>query len=191
MLTKSSRLLILMVVASLFMQGCAALVVGAGVGAASAAHDRRTLGTQIDDKTATARLASKFSNNSNLDSAKIDITVFNGIALLVGQAPTESIKAEISTTAQTVENLRKIHNQMRVAEPIPATVIANDTWLASKVKTALIGDKRVDGLNIIVEVEDSEVFLMGLVDSNEADIAVEVARNVNGVARVIKAFEYK
>ncbi|GAB2696409.1 BON domain-containing protein [Aliiglaciecola sp. 3_MG-2023] len=189
MLFSSGRSLILIAMTTLLLQGCAALVVGAGVGAASAAHDRRTLGTQLDDKTATARLAAKFANNAKLDSARIDITVFNGIVLLVGQAPSESIRAEVSSTAQTVDNLRKIHNQMRIAEPIPATVIANDTWLASKVKTALIGDKRVDGLNIIVEVEDSEVFLMGLVDNSEADIAVEIARNVNGVARVIKAFE--
>ncbi|GAC15617.1 BON domain-containing protein [Aliiglaciecola lipolytica] len=189
MFSKTNSLIALVILTTLGLQGCAALVVGAGVGAASAAHDRRTLGTQIDDKTATARLASEFANNAKLDRARIDITVFNGIVLLVGQAPTEAIRQEVSTTAQRVKNLRKIHNQMRIGEPIPATVIANDTWLASKVKTALIGDKRVDGLNIIVEIEDSEVFLMGLVKPSEADIAVEIARNVNGVTRVIKAFE--
>ena len=50
-------------------------------------------------------------------------------------------------------------------------------------------DERIDGLHIEVEVEDSEVFLMGLVNDSEASIAVDIARNVNGVARVVKAFE--
>jgi len=44
-------------------------------------------------------------------------------------------------------------------------------------------------LNIRVITENGEVFLMGLVTELEADKAVEIARHVNGVSRVIKAFE--
>ncbi|WJG08701.1 BON domain-containing protein [Aliiglaciecola sp. LCG003] len=171
------------------LQGCAALVVGAGVGAASAAHDRRTLGTQVDDKTAAARLSNAITKNTKLEKANINITVFNGVALLVGQAPEQAMLTEISTTAQGVKNLVKVHNQVRIGNVIPASVSANDLWVEGKVKTALIGDKRIDGLHIKVVVEDSEVFLMGLVKNNEADIAVDIARNVSGVARVIKVFE--
>lgn len=171
------------------LQGCAALVVGAGVGAASAAHDRRTLGTQLDDKTAKAKLASAFGNNPALNDANIDISVYNGVVLLAGQAPSESVRQEISKTAQQVQNLKKIHNQLRIGQSIVASVAANDLWIESKVKSALVTDKRIDGLHIEVEVEDSEVFLMGLVNEKEANIAVDIARNVNGVARVVKAFE--
>ncbi|MDC0602511.1 BON domain-containing protein [Aliiglaciecola sp.] len=181
--------LITLVVFAVFMQGCAAVVVGAGVGAASAAHDRRTLGTQLDDKTAKARLSSAFGNNPALKDANIDISVYNGVVLLAGQAPSEAIRAEISKTAQGVQNLKKIHNQMRISKPITASVAANDLWIESKVKSALVTDERIDGLHIEVEVEDSEVFLMGLVNDSEASIAVDIARNVNGVARVVKAFE--
>ena len=38
--------------------------------------------------------------------------------------------------------------------------------------------------------EASVVYLMGLVDRQEADAAVEVARTTSGVSRVVKAFEY-
>lgn len=181
--------LITLVLFAVFLQGCAAVVVGAGVGAASAAHDRRTLGTQLDDKTAKARLSSAFGNNPALIDANIDISVYNGVVLLAGQAPSEAIRAEISKTAQGVQNLKKIHNQMRISKPITASVAANDLWIESKVKSALVTDDRIDGLHIEVEVEDSEVFLMGLVNDSEASIAVDIARNVNGVARVVKAFE--
>ena len=100
--------LITLVVFAVFMQGCAAVVVGAGVGAASAAHDRRTLGTQLDDKTAKARLSSAFGNNPALKDANIDISVYNGVVLLAGQASSEAIRAEISKTAQGVQNLKTI-----------------------------------------------------------------------------------
>ena len=33
-------------------------------------------------------------------------------------------------------------------------------------------------------------FLLGLVTKKEAGVAVDIARNINGVNRVFKAFEY-
>ncbi len=38
--------------------------------------------------------------------------------------------------------------------------------------------------------ENGEVFLIGLVTRQEGDHAVEIARHVSGVKRVIKAFEF-
>jgi osmotically-inducible protein OsmY len=41
-----------------------------------------------------------------------------------------------------------------------------------------------------VVTENGEVFLMGLVTQKEADIAVNITRNISGVNSVYKAFEY-
>lgn len=172
------------------LQGCAAVVVGAGVGAASAAHDRRSLGTQVDDNTASLRLSGAINKNKALEEANINVYVFNGIALLTGQVGTEQMRQEVQNTVSSVKNLRKIHNQLRVRPTVTASETANDVWLAGKVKSALIADKRIDGLHVAVKVENAEVFLVGLVKQSEADIAVDIARNINGVAKVIKAFEY-
>lgn len=172
------------------LQGCAAVVVGAGVGAAAAAHDRRTLGTQVDDKTTKTRLSAALTDDALLkNKANINIHVFNGVALLVGQAESDSVKQQAYRSASAVKNVKKLHNQIRIGTPISAADEANDLWLVSKVKTALIADKRIDGLHINVVVENAEVFLMGLVQGNEADVAVDIARNVKGVNKVIKAFE--
>lgn len=185
------RHLFIVIIFGTLLQGCAAIVVGAGVGAASAAHDRRTLGTQVDDTTATNRLSLAISSDAELkDVTRINVDVFNGIALLVGQAPNEALKQRASVTAQSVKNIRKFHNLIRIAKPISAGTVTHDVWLASKVRAALLAEKNIDGLHISVMVEDSEVFLIGLVNESEANIAVEIARNVNGVARVVKAFEY-
>ena len=63
-------------------------------------------------------------------------------------------------------------------------------WLTSKVKTALFSDESVDATNIKVVTENGEVFLMGLVKQSQANAAVDIARNISGVNRVFKAFEY-
>jgi osmotically-inducible protein OsmY len=176
---------------TLLMQGCAGLIIGAGVGAVSVAHDRRTVGTQVDDKTTAGRLFSAISNDAALkEQASISIQVFNGTALLVGQSPTRELIQQAEKLASTVKNIKKLHNQIRLGSPIPTSAIAHDVWLASKVKTILIADKRIDGLHINIEVENSEVFLMGLVSQQESNIAVDITRNIKGVKQVIKAFEY-
>ena len=175
----------------LVLQGCAVLVVGAGVGAVSAAHDRRSLGAQVDDKTAYSRLSTALGKNTAIkEQTNINVHVFNGTALLVGQAPTDDLIRQIQLVADSVKNINKLHNQVRIGSPISASTTTKDVWLGSKIKTKLLADNRIDGLHIDVAVENSEVFLMGIVSQSEADIAVEIARNVTGVSQVIKAFEY-
>jgi osmotically-inducible protein OsmY len=177
--------------ATLLLQSCVGLIIGAGMGAASVAHDRRTIGTQVDDTTTAGRIATAMSKNTAIkDQASISVQVFNGTALLVGQAPTRALMQQAEKLASSVKNIKKIHNQIRLGSPITANIIANDAWLASKVKAKLIADKRIDGLHIEIEVENGEVFLMGLVNEQESDIAVDITRNIQGVKQVIKAFEY-
>ncbi|CAH8242325.1 hypothetical protein VAEKB19_650001 [Vibrio aestuarianus] len=38
--------------------------------------------------------------------------------------------------------------------------------------------------------EDREVFLLGYVSAEHAELATEIARNISGVKQVIKAFQY-
>lgn len=181
----------LLLSATLLVQGCAGLIIGAGVGAASVAHDRRTIGMQVDDTTTAGRISIAMSKDTAInEQTNISVQVFNGTALLVGQAPTQALIQQAEKLASSVKNIKKLHNQIRLGSPIPASVMANDTWLASKIKTKLIADKRIDGLQIEIEVENGEVFLMGLVSEQESIIAVDIARNINGVKQVIKAFEY-
>jgi osmotically-inducible protein OsmY len=165
--------------------------VGAGVGAASAAHDRRTLGTQLDDKTVASRISIALAENKEIDEqANIHVHVFNGTVLLVGQAPTEALINQAQVAATSVKNIEKLHNQIRLGSAVSASTTTHDVWLASKIKANLVADKRIDGFHIHVAVENSEVFLLGLVSTKEAEIAATVARNIDGVSQVIKAFEY-
>ncbi len=185
-----AKLACLLLASLTLLQGCAVLLVGAGVGTASVAHDRRSLGTQLDDTTLSNRVSLAISNNTELNkNARVNVEVFNGSVLLIGQTPTEQLRNTAEQVARGVPQVEKIHNQLRVATPVAASTITHDVWLANKVRAVLVADARIDGLNINVSVEDSEVFLMGMVSNKEADIAVEIVRNINGVARVVKAFE--
>jgi len=41
-----------------------------------------------------------------------------------------------------------------------------------------------------IVTENSVVYLMGLVTKEEAEAAVDIARNTSGVTKVVKVFEY-
>ncbi|MEG3766512.1 BON domain-containing protein [Alteromonas sp. 14N.309.X.WAT.G.H12] len=179
------------VVALINLNGCALVAVGAaGALTAKVAKDRRTVGTQLDDQTAEGQVAYQWSKSDALKkSANLEIDVYNGVALITGQAPSQALIDEAVAAVEKVDYITKIHNQLRLKMPIDASAQATDIWLASKVKTNLVADERVPSLQVKVIVQDSEVFLMGRVTNQEGTYAVEIARNINGVKRVIRAFE--
>lgn len=187
---KKISLLGLLVASILTLQGCVVAVGAAGAMAAKVANDRRTVGTQLDDQNADSAVAYQWSKSEALkEQANLQVDVYNGVALLTGQAPSQALLNEAVNRAQEVSYLKKIHNQIRIAQPIGAGTQANDIWLASKVRAKIVADERVPALQVKVVVQDSEVFLMGRLSNFEATAAVDIARNITGVARVVRAFE--
>ncbi|HAS22513.1 MAG TPA: BON domain-containing protein, partial [Idiomarina loihiensis] len=111
--------------------------------------------------------------------------------LLVGQVPSEALKRRAQDVIKDTNGINKIFNQLRIGSKASAAVRAGDSWITSKVKLKFANNKSIDATNIKVVTENAEVFLLGHVSQAEADAAVEVARNVDGVERVIKALTIK
>ena len=173
------------------LQGCAAAVVAGTASAVTAANDRRTIGSQIDDNNIEIKASIALSEVERLEKfANISAVSVNGIVLLVGQVANEEMKNEAQRTIEGVSGIRKIHNQIRIGSNIGITTQTHDSWLTSKVKGQLLTAKDISSNNIKVVTENAEVFLMGLVSDSESTQAVNIARNVSGVERVIKVFEY-
>ena len=93
--------------------------------------------------------------------------------------------------ARHVEKVRKVYNEIAVAQPTTMQSRSEDTWITAKVKTKLLQTKEVSAANVKVVTENRTVYLMGLVNRAEGKAAVEAARFVDGVARVVALFEYQ
>ena len=173
------------------LQGCAAAVVAGKASAVTAANDRRTIGSQIDDNNIEIKASIAISEVERLEkSARVNAISVNGIVLLVGQVANQEMKNEAQITVEAIAGIRKIHNQLRIGSNIGITTQTHDSWLTSKVKAQLLAAKDISSNNIKVVTENAEVYLMGLVSQDEANRAVDIARNVSGVERVVKVFEY-
>ncbi len=175
----------------LLLQGCAAAIVAGTAGAVTAATDRRTIGTQIDDNAIEIKAGLAIEDNDRLKNhTNINIVSLNGVVLMLGQAPNDDLKSLAYRTVEPIPGVRKIHNQVRLGSITGISTRTHDVWLTSKVKTRLLTEEKLSANNIKVVTENSEVFLMGIVTEAEAQLAVEIARNISGVNRVIKVFEY-
>ena len=70
---------------------------------------------------------------------------------------------------------------------------ASDSLITAKVKTELLRITDLEGFNgtrVKVVTTNGTVYLMGLLTHQEADVVTEKARQVGGVQRVVKLFEY-
>jgi len=131
-----------------------------------------------------------FEDDELWKDTNIDVVSFNNIVLLLGQAPTLQLKRKATAVIQKIAKINKVHNQIRIAAPISFIASRNDEYITTKVKSAMLFTEDFSSSKITVITENSEVFLMGLVNHSEADEAVEITRNVGGVTKVIKVFEY-
>jgi osmotically-inducible protein OsmY len=173
------------------LQGCTAVAVVALTTGASMATDRRSIGNQIDDQSIELEAYNEIKKNKALnDNTNLHIISVNGSVLVIGQTPTSYLRDQAIKIINNIDEVVRVHNQVRIGNLTSITTQTNDVWLTSKVKSALFSSDKIDGSTIKVITENAEVFLMGLVTKEEAEAAIEVTRNIGGVNRVFKAFEY-
>jgi Predicted periplasmic or secreted lipoprotein len=186
------KLLPLSLAGLLLLQGCVGvLLAGGATTGVVVAKDRRTVTAQVDDQKIELNARHDLSERTDISRiSHISINSNNGIVLLVGQTPHQKYSDEVRAMVERQEGVRKIYNEIKITEPIGYDIRSNDSWITSKVRTMLIAEKHFDSSHVKVVTEDSQVFLMGLVTHDEGELAVEIARNVSGVEKVIRVFEY-
>ena len=188
---KNSRLRLLMLLSLLAvaLQGCVEMaVVGAGTAALSAV-DRRTTGVQVDDEGIELRASNRVSERFG-DKVHINITSFNRSVLVTGEVPDAKAKSEIEKLIQVVPSVRGVTNDLQVAGAASLTSRASDATITGKVKARLFDSGQLNPIHIKVVTEASVVYLLGIVTEAEANVAVEVARTTGGVRKVVKVFDY-
>ncbi|MEH8092260.1 division/outer membrane stress-associated lipid-binding lipoprotein [Gallibacterium anatis] len=174
------------------LQGCvAAAVVGGGALATKVAMDPRTTGTQIDDQTLELRVADALRKDKQLnEQAHISAVVYNGRALLVGEAPSADLKEVAVNLARGVKDIADVYDEIQIGEKVSFMQASKDTWITTEVKSKLFVNGNVKATDVKVVTENGVVYLIGKVTQSQAAAAVDVARQVNGVRKVVKVFTY-
>lgn len=174
-----------------FITGCVpmfAIGTAAGTGA-YISEDRRTSGMFIEDEgielKSTRRIHQQFGDNVH-----INVTSYNRLVLLTGEAPTATIKTDIEKLIMGVDNVRRIYNEIAIAGNTSLSSRSNDTLLTSKVKARFLTERKFQINHVKIVTENEVVYLLGVVTRQEAESAAQITSSTAGVKKVVKVFEY-
>lgn len=171
------------------LTACFPVVAGGVVAGGAMAADRRTSGIYIEDQGIELKTEKALMEQIG-DNIHANVTSFNRNVLITGEAFNEESKAKAEAIAKNTDNVRTVTNEVVVAAKSSLGGRSGDTFITSKVKARMVTENRFPANYVKVVTENSVVYLMGLVTHQEADDAVDIARGVDGVEKVVKVFEY-
>lgn len=175
---------------TLSLSGCAGIFIAGAATTANLVTDTRTTKEIWNDNNIEFEVAAITNKEPYRGNVRVTASSYRGTVVLMGQASTDAERRSFESEARKVSGVNNVHNQVRVKAPLSVSEISKDSWITTKVKSALLANAELNGIKVKVITEDGEVFLLGLVTREQADIATDVARNISGVKQVIRAFEY-
>ena len=96
------------------LQGCMEMmVVGTGVAVATV-EDRRTTGTQLEDRGIQLRASNRIDDRFG-ERVHVNVNAFNRYVLLTGEVADEATRRESEALAQGVPNVMGVSNDLQVA----------------------------------------------------------------------------
>jgi osmotically-inducible protein OsmY len=170
------------------LSACAPLVIGGAMTTAMVVVDRRTSGAQIEDQGIELRAASRLRDAMG-DRGNASVTSYNRQVLLTGEVANEQDKALVERTVAGVENVRSVVNELGVLGATSLTQRSADALVTGRIKATMIDARNLPASAFKVVTTRGSVYLMGRVTQSEADRATTIARNTQGVQRVVRVLE--
>ena len=172
------------------LSGCGTIMSSAGAGPIEEDPGERSFAQQMaDESIETKAMVNINAADEAYDQAHLSVVSYNGFLLLLGQVPSEALKALATDVARDLEAVRRIYNEIEVAPATSAGTRTNDTWITTQVKSKLLASSATPGRRVKVVTENSVVYLMGLLTAEEADRSALEAAEVKSVTRVVQLFE--
>lgn len=171
------------------LQACAPAILGGAAAGGAMAADRRTSGIYVEDENIELKAVKKMETHLG-EQAHVNVTSYNRNVLLTGEVPDAAAKIKAESLLKEIDNVRYVTNEINIGPKTTIGSRSNDTYVTSKIKTKFVTANRFPANYVKVVTENGVVYLMGIVKKEEADAAVEVARDTDGVAKIVKVFEY-
>ncbi|MDX8408030.1 MAG: BON domain-containing protein [Mariprofundaceae bacterium] len=170
----------------LMLPGCiATAIVGGTTVAGSSIHDERSFVQHMDDSAVATKIDSRLLLEKDMPSRWISVEVINGTAILTGYLPSQQHIDRAIHIVKLIRGVKDVRSELLIGEPAFAGVFS-DTWITSRVKTALWNDKEVSGFTIHVETVNGRVYLQGVVKLAEhRQKAMQLAKADDGVNAVV------
>jgi hyperosmotically inducible periplasmic protein len=152
-------------------------------------------GCSQPDPVITGKVKASLAVDTTVHAGQIEVSTKDGVVTLTGNIDSDAEKNRAMEIARSTSGVRSVVDMLAVrtsAEsgnaPDPSRTIGehvDDAVITAAVKTRLLDDPQVKGLQIDVDTRAGVVFLTGSVRSQaESDRAVEIARATDHVKDV-------
>lgn len=157
-------------------------------------YAKRSTGTTLNDQNLEYTISQAiYADSAFTRHDHIKVEVNSGVVLLAGETTSDANKAKATEIAEQQKLTKRVVNDLQVGDRGNLLVQSNNTWLTTKVNSVLLAENPLpgnDASRIKVVSSRGTVYLMGLVSHREGDVVTEIVRNVRGVDKVVKIFDY-
>lgn len=177
--------------ALLSLAGCASWVAPMSDQKVDTWQGTRTWGSKIEDQSIERKVYLNIVRSEpSLKDSRLVVVSWNGQVLLAGQVRSDGVRQKAEATARNVRRVQHVHNELQVDKPASLPARMNDGWITTRVKTRLLFGPDLPGRRVKVVTENGVVYLMGLLTREEGDQVAAAARDIYGVQKIVKIFEY-
>lgn len=180
----------------LALGGCVGAAVVGGMAAAAGGgyvvgQERGADGLASDFAITTDIRQALARTDPKLDAA-VTVTVYDGRVLLTGQVPAPEMKIVAARLARENPHARAVYDEIEVTGNDTFWDDAKDTWISTQVRSGMVLDPDIRGVNYMIETENGSVYLIGMARTpRELERVTDIARRVRGVKRVVSYVEVR
>lgn len=177
---------------AVLLNGCAhTMAYLSGPGVTDENPGNRTVGMVVEDTNIETKITGNlYKADNRFQDRPIKVASYNGIVLLAGNVADESMSDKAVSIAKKMRGVRNVHTELQIGPARNWQNTGNDAWVQSKIKTIMYSTRDFPASRIKVVTESGVVYLMGLVTEQEANEAVQIIKDISGIRRIVKIFEY-
>ncbi|MXP56393.1 division/outer membrane stress-associated lipid-binding lipoprotein [Pantoea sp. Mhis] len=184
--------IITILVFTVILQGCIAILAGSTAVATKIAQDPRTLGTQIDDNLLKLRVTNELVKDQQIRKyTHIIVTAYQNKILLTGQSPKIELIKRAKLITSNISGIREIYNEIRNVKKVDFVTKIFDTWITTKIYVKLLTNNIIKLCKLKIITENNEVFVMGIVTQQEAESIVNLISHIRSIDSINTIFSIK
>ncbi len=187
-LTRRSRILGLCACLVFALAACTApaMIVGAGATGAVAASEERGLEAAITDSRISTEINYYWLEHDRELLASLSTAVYEGRVMLTGVAVSEAKRDAAVRLAWKPDGVAEVINEIIVDAKGASGTFARDTWISAKLRSKLLFDGEIQGINYSIDTVRGTVYLLGVAQNREEmERVLNHARNLSYVLQVV------
>jgi osmotically-inducible protein OsmY len=168
------------------LPGCIPVIAAGGAASGYAMAQERGPVQQVKDSGIKATITHSWEEVNPQMASQLDANVYDGQVLITGSVANPEWSVDAVRLAWQAEGVKQVNSEIQVADKSTLTDQARDTWITTRLRTAILTDGKIRSLNYSIETVNGVVYLMGSARTQgELDLVTNYARNIPNVKRVV------